>query len=103
MRKPIFARNIDANGIRFTTYSTRLTIASTGEVVACKVKFRQPCKGPAKDSCPCIIDFDKQNANLVRKNYTASDGETRTSYTLWITDYTMTDEVYVDHSLDDIE
>jgi len=103
MKKAIFARNIESNGTRFTVYSTRLTISSTGEVVASKVKFRNPCIGPAKDACPCIIEFDKKDANLVRKNYTASDGETRTSYTLWITAYKMTDEEYVDHTLDDIE
>ena len=103
MRKPIFARNVEANGTRFTTYSTRLIISSTGEVVAAKVKFRLPCMGPDKNACPCIIEFDKKEANLVRKNYTASDGETRTAYTLWVTNYKMTDEVYVDHSLDDIE
>ena len=103
MRKPIFARNVDANGSKFVAYTTRLTFSKTGETVAAKVKFRQPCKGPAKDICPCVIDFEKTNANLVQKGYTNNAGEQRTSYTLWISDYTLTDEVYVDHSLDDIE
>lgn len=103
MKKPIFARTVEANGSKFAAYSTRLTIASTGEVVTAKVKFRQPTVGPSKDDCPCIIEFDKADANLVRKGYTNSAGEQRTSYTLWITKYNKTDEVYVDHSLDDIE
>ncbi len=103
MKKAIFARTVEANGTKYTAYTTRLTIASTGEVVSAKVKFRGPTVGPAKDACPCIIEFDKSNANLVRKNYTNSAGETRTAYTLWITAYKMTDEVYIDHSLDDIE
>lgn len=103
MRKPIFARKVDANGSNFIAYSTRLTFSKTGETIAVKVKFRQPCKGPAKDICPCVIDFEKANANLVKKNYTNNSGEERTSYTLWISEYELTDEVYVDHSLDDIE
>ena len=51
--------------------------------------------------CPVVIEFDRNNANVSTQIYTDRNGENRKSYTLWIKDYTVSDEVFVDHSLDD--
>ena len=103
MKKALFASPVEANGKKFNSYTTRITFTSTGETVSAKVKFRSPCVGPSKDDCPCIIEFDKQDANLTTRRYTTRDGEERTGYVLWITKFKVSDEKYVDHSLDDVE
>ena len=103
MKKPIFASNRESDGKKFVSYSTRLVFTTTGEEVSATVKFRLPVTGPAKDDCPCIIEFDKKDANLSPRKYTNSKGEERTGYTLWISKYKVSEEKYVDHSLDDIE
>ena len=52
--------------------------------------------------CPYIIEFNKEDANLSSKSFEdKKTGEKRKNFTLWIKDYTVSEEKFVDHSLDD--
>lgn len=55
------------------------------------------------NKCPYIIEVDKHNANLQTKHWTDRNGEIRDDFVLWVKDYKVSDEVYVDHSLDDFD
>ena len=103
MKCTVFAkRRKTANGKEFTSYMTRLA-KKDGSEQAMSVAFREDfCKAPKLEECPCIIEFAKENANISKREYEREDtGERGTSFTLWITDYTMTGEKWVDHSLDE--
>lgn len=55
------------------------------------------------NKCPYIINVDKKHANIGITHWTDRNGEVREDYTLWVKDYTVSDEEYVDHSLDDFD
>lgn len=55
------------------------------------------------NKAPYIIEVDKADANLQAKTWTDRDGNERKDYTLWVKNYRVSDEKYVDHSLDDFE
>lgn len=76
----------------------------SGEDEVVQVRFRDECGNPSVDKCPCYLSIDKENANLSRKTYTDKDtGERHESWTLWVNDWVMLDEPYVDTSLDEFE
>lgn len=91
-------------GREFIVYTGRLTKKTDGSEMTVRIKFREDCGAPKPDVCPCIIQFDKTGANLSSKEYIdEATGEYRTAYTLWVNAWSMTDEQYIDHSLDDFD
>lgn len=105
MKATIFAKKKKTKeGRTFTAYVTRLTNKATGSEVSMAVKFREDCGQPKPEECPMIIEFDKNKANRTERTYTREDtGEDAVAYTLWISEWKKSNEVYVDHSLDDFE
>lgn len=99
------------DGRVFPIYLSTLT-KKDGTEIKVSVKFRQDAKQPELADCPCVIEFDKKNANLTIKEikdsetgeflYDEATGEVKTSKTLWVSAWKMVGP-YVDHSLDDFE
>lgn len=108
MKMAIFAKQrtaVDENGKAkpFYTYLSTLIRKSTGETVGVQVKFREACGAPDPLKCPCYIEVDKKNANLVYEKYLDEEtGETRQSAKMWITEWEPAG-AYEDHSLDDFD
>ena len=101
MKATIFAKKRQTReGKTFYTYLTTLTKKDGGTLTAA-VKFRDECGAPKPEQCPVILEVDKSAANLSHKEVTQEDGNVFVSYTLWVSDWSLTDEKYVDHSLDD--
>ena len=100
MEITIFAKTRTAlDGRKFTSYISRLPLKAGGERTV-TVKFREDCGAPK--SCPCNIIVDRENANVVSYEYTDADGEIKTGYTMWISEWIQGSE-YVDHSLDEYD
>lgn len=104
MKITLFAKKCKtSDGRDFYRYLTTLTRPSTGEEFTAAVKFREACGNPKGAECPCIIEFNKKDANLSKHHYTDSEtGEVKESYELWVSAWMFAGE-YVDTSLDDIE
>lgn len=89
-------------GKKFDSFITKLAKKDGTEITA-SVKF----SGDSRDAfdaslCPYIIIVDKQDANLSKRETKNEDtGEEHIFYTLWVKKYTVSDEKFVDHSLDD--
>ena len=108
MKATIFSKTRKTReGKQFLTYfGTIARKDGTAEQVS--VKFRQDVEIPK--TFPCVINFDKSDANLSTGTYyketDTPDGDVAVeeieTKTLWITGYTSV-EAYVDHSLDDYE
>lgn len=95
------------DGRNFVAYVTKMT-KKNGEELTAGVKFREECGAPSIDETPCYIEIDKVNANLVSKKQDYTDEETGeikevTNHTLWVSKWTMSNEKYVDTSLDEFE
>lgn len=107
MKVLVFAKKRQTKeGKQFTAYVSRLT-KKDGEEITTGVKFREECGSPKAEECPCYIEIDKANANLTTKKMeiTTEDGEIKEveSKTLWVSKWKMSNEKYVDTSLDDFE
>ena len=90
-----------SEGKTFFSYLTKLLSNKTGETITASVKFAE-CDAPKADTCPCYIEFDKADANLATKESIDEEtGNAFTSKTLWIKKYKVSDEKYVDTSLDE--
>lgn len=103
MKTTVFAKKVKTNdGKTFFTYVTSLE-KKDGSKQYMKVMYAGKDKNKSFDSdnCPLVIEFDKANANVGSTTYTTKEGEERKRYTLWLKDYTISSEKYVDHSLDD--
>ena len=103
MKATIFSKRIKMqNGKSFYINVTSLE-KKDGTKQYMKVMYSGKDKNKNFDNevCPLIIEFDRSNANVSTQTFTDRNGEIRKSYTLWIKDYTVSDEVFVDHSLDD--
>lgn len=91
------------DGREFYVYSSRLT-NKNGEEFYVTVKFNDnTAPAPNPKSCPMIIEINREDANL--STSVRRDEETDEEYitkTLWVKKYSISDEEYVDHSLDDI-
>lgn len=101
MKITVFGSNkTSKDGRPFTVFSTRLVNVKTGEEEYCNVRFVgvAPIK---KEDCPIIIEFNKTDANMSKKRFTDKNGNTGVNNILWIKNCTISDETYVDHSLDD--
>lgn len=115
MKLDIFAKHRtgkrdDGSSYDFYGYTTRL-VKKDGELITAGVKFTKDEKGkdtaPYGPDCPCSIIVDKKNANLevghieIRDKESGDVIEVKTTYTLWVKNYEMSD--YVDKSLDEFE
>lgn len=102
MELTVFAKKrTTTEGKRFYTYLTQLTRKEDGERVSVQVKFPEGL-APKADECPLNIIVDKEKANLATKNIGTENGEI-ISRTLWIKDYTISENPFEDTSLDDYE
>ncbi len=89
------------DGKSFTSYLARLQ-RKDGSMQTVQVKFREECGAPKLEDCPMNVIIDKENANLVTKDYVDKQGNTSTSHTLWVSAWKQGAE-YIDTSLDDFE
>ena len=102
MELTVFAKKrTTAEGKRFYTYLTQLTRKEDGERVAVQVKFPEGL-APKADDCPLNITVNKEKANLAVKTLGTENGEI-TSRTLWVKEYTISENSFEDTSLDDYE
>ena len=102
MELTVFAKKrTTTEGKRFYTYLTQLTRKKDGEHVSVQVKFPEGLSPKAED-CPINIIVEKDKANLAMKKVETENGEI-ISRTLWIKYYTVSDNQFVDNSLDDYE
>ena len=99
-----------AEGRYFPIYLSTI-VKRDGTQTSVNVKFRESCGKPDPEDCPCTIEVDKENANLVTRPIiveedgvkvvlTNDDGEPKMRNTLWVSEWRMIGR-YIDHSLDD--
>ena len=103
MKTTVFAKKVKTNnGKTFFTFVTSME-KKDGSKQYMNVMYSGDDKNKKFDpeDCPVVIEFDKANANVGSTTYTTKEGEERKRYTLWLKDYTVSEEKYVDHSLDD--
>lgn len=104
MKITLFSRRAKtSDGRVFCVFVSSLT-KNDGTSQYVTVRYSGKDKNKEFDSakCPYIIEFDKEDGNLSSKSFEdKKTGEKRKNFTLWIKDYKESDEVYVDHSLDD--
>ena len=103
MKAKIFAKRIKTHdGKSFTIFVTNLE-RKDGSKQYMRVMYSGKDRNKAFDSdiCPLVIEFNREDANVSAETYTDKSGEERKSYTLWLKDYKVSDEKFVDHSLDD--
>lgn len=105
MKLTIFAKKRQSrDGRTFYTYITTMTKKSTGEAIVTQVKFRESAGAPNAQECPMNIEVAKENCNFTTKNLINEEtGAQIVSNTLWVTEWSPSKEVYVDHSMDDFE
>lgn len=89
-----------AEGKPFLTYLTRMA-KKDKTLVTVQVKFRQDCTPPR--DLPAIILVNRTDASMEEKILHMEEGEDKVSRTLWVSAWSPSGEVYVDHSLDDYE
>lgn len=104
MKVTIFSKKVKTNdGRSFNVFVSSLPKKDgTSQYVTVKYSGQDKNKEFDSNKCPFIIEVDKSDAHMSSKSFTdKTTGEIRKNYTLWIKDYKESDEVYVDHSLDD--
>lgn len=104
MKVSVFAKKKQTKeGKNFTAYIGKLE-KKDGTTITASIRFREECGSPKVEECPCNIEFDKKDGNLVVSVYTDQEtGLDRNSYTLWIQNWEMSKTPYEDHSLDEFE
>ena len=104
MKITVFAKKRQSkDGRTFYTYLSTLTKKDGGEI-PCSVRFGKEIQAPKPELCPLNIIAEKSDCNLSKKKYFREEtGEFFDSYTLWVNNYTLSEELFVDHSMDDIE
>lgn len=103
MKTTIFAKRVKSHdGKSFVTFVTQLE-RRDGSRQYMRVMYsgKDRTKVFDTDICPLVIEFNREDANVSAETYTDKSGEERKSYTLWVKDYKVFDEKFVDHSLDD--
>lgn len=85
-----------ADGNSFKIYLATLTVA--GEPTPVRVRF----KGATPKAFPVNIEVNRDTANLATTNY-EKDGQQKQTLTLWVEDWTLSDQIYRDSSLDNVE
>lgn len=103
MELAIFSkRRQTKDGKPYFIYIARM-VKKTGEVIPCRVKFRDEAGSPRAESCPMNIVINKDDCNMAKTEYVREDtGEVGTSYTLWVTKWEKGSD-YVDTSLDEFD
>lgn len=91
----VFSKQRTANdGKKFKTYFVTLP----GDEKPMKVKFREACGAP---ECPANIDLMQGECNISKETYTdLVTGEVKAVPVLWVSNFTMSKEVYRDTSMD---
>lgn len=103
-------KGLSSDGRPFPIYLSTIT-KKDGTQTSVNVKFREVCGNPDPKDCPCVIEVDREKANLVTRPIiveedgvkvvlTNDDGEPKTRNTLWVSGWRMVGP-YIDHSLDD--
>ena len=103
MKTTIFAKRVKSHdGKSFVVFVTNLE-RKDGSKQYMRVMYSGKDRNKAFDTdiCPLVIEFNREDANVSTEKYTDKSGEERKSYTLWLKDYKVSDEKFVDHSLDD--
>ena len=104
MKITVFSRKSKTHdGRTFNVFVSSLT-KNDGTSQYVTVRYSGKDKNKEFDSakCPFIIEFNKEDANLSCTPFEdKKTGEQRKNFTLWIKDYTVSEEKFVDHSLDD--
>lgn len=103
MKTTIFAKRVKSHdGKSFVVFVTQLE-RKDGSRQYMRVMYSGKDRSKVFDTgiCPLVIEFNREDANVSAETYTDKSGEERKSYTLWVKDYKVSDEKFVDHSLDD--
>lgn len=103
MKTTIFAKRVKTHdGKSFVTFVTNLE-RKDGSRQYMRVMYSGKDRNKLFDSvvCPLVIEFNREDANVSTETYTDKSGEERKSYILWVKDYKVSDNKFVDHSLDD--
>lgn len=103
MKTTIFAKRVKSHdGKSFVTFVTNLE-RKDGSKQYMRVMYsgKDRNKSFDPDFCPLMIEFNREDANVSSETYTDKSGEERKSYTLWLKDYHVSDEKFVDHTLDE--
>lgn len=103
MEIAIFAKRMTRkDGTPFFKYLSTLH-RKDGTTQTVGVRFRDDCGHPKPENCPINIKVDKNDANMVRKDFVREDtGEVATSFTLWVSKW-VEGSPYVDTSLDEYD
>lgn len=104
MKITIFGKKMTTKDGKKTFFSYFSTLVKKdGSELKCKVKFREEAGYPK--NLPCIIEFDKKDANLSDEKCIVKDANgievESISKVLWVSKFKESE--YVDHSLDDVE
>lgn len=103
MKITLFAKTAHSkDGKAFIRYITSMK-DKNGKVISMSVRTPSDVPAFVQSKCPCIVEFNKEDANLQARRYTDKNGNEKISYTLWLKAYKESDEKYVDHSLDNFE
>lgn len=103
MKTTIFAKRVKSHdGKSFVVFVTQLE-RKDGSKQYMRIMYSGKDRNKAFDTdiCPLVIEFNREDANVSTRTYTDNSGEEHKSYTLWLKDYKVSDEKFVDHSLDD--
>lgn len=104
MKITVFSRKAKTNdGRTFNVFVSSLDKSDgTSQYVTVRYSGKDKNKDFDSSKCPYIIEFKKEDANLSSKSFEdKKTGEKRKNFTLWIKDYTVSEEKFIDHSLDD--
>lgn len=102
MELTVFAKKrTTTEGKPFYIYLTQIIRKKDGKVVSAQVKFPEG-SAPKSSECPINITVDKKHANLSVKEVQTEKGSV-VSRTLWIKEYTISENPFEDNSLDDYE
>lgn len=102
MKILVFAkRRSTKEGKKFNVYISKL-LKKDGSEITSAVKFREECGAPKPEECPCYIEVKKEDCNMSSSKVVNNDtGEIYINNTLWVSNWKMLPEKYVDTSMDD--
>ena len=101
MRLEVFGKQrTNKDGKPFIIYLSKITNMKTGEIIPVQIKFRTGVEVPKK--LPIVLNIEKKNANLVKKDWENEKGETIVKHVLWVS-AVKSYEDYIDHTLDNFE
>lgn len=96
MKIELFAKKMKKkDGGTFTKYLTKIIKKDTGEKVSCEVKFCEEISKPKAEKCPCYVEIDEAS-------YSERKQGEYINRTLWVSNYHILDEEWVDHSMEEV-